>query len=225
MLRTGWGESDLGWASWNCVCDDGVLFVQLPLHVLFSFCREMVALRLSTLAVPRQISSMKGKSMDSRRGDPICSQLHLLSGWQEGLGTSLDLTITENQMTMFSKAVQIHYYTWCWEGTETWLELTIRMSKCGLAHVFYSSFASSCLNSLRNILVGNHLHMEETGSVKTKCRCWHGEKLCFPSYQVSSQLLEITPHVGTEAQRASLVCLLPVPSSSIFPYCPVLWKS
>lgn len=59
---------------------------------------EMVALRLSTWAVPRQISSMKGKSMDSRRGDPMCSQLYLLSGWQEGLGASLDFTIIESQL-------------------------------------------------------------------------------------------------------------------------------
>lgn len=62
---------------------------------------EMVALRSSTWAVPRQISSTKGKSMASRRGDRIRTWLHLLSGWQEGLGTSLDFTIIENRLIFF----------------------------------------------------------------------------------------------------------------------------
>lgn len=103
VLRTAWGGTELG-TCWNCVCDDDVLSAQLPPDILFSS-REMVAPRSSTWAVPRRISSTKGKSTDSRRGDPICLQLHLLSGWREGLGTPLDFTIIEKQLITFSKAV------------------------------------------------------------------------------------------------------------------------
>lgn len=68
---------------------------------------EMVALRSSTWAVPRQTFSMKGKSMASRRDDPIHMWL-LLLGWQEGLGTSLwTLLVLKTGDYFFSKAVQI----------------------------------------------------------------------------------------------------------------------
>lgn len=64
----GWGKS-VGTENllqlWCCS-----VFAYFLTCIFFSY-REMVALRSSTWAVPRQTFSMKGKSMASRRGDPI----------------------------------------------------------------------------------------------------------------------------------------------------------
>lgn len=97
------------------------------LTYIFSSYREMVALRSSTWAVPRQIFSMKGKSTASRRGDPIRTWLPPLGlargSWKiSGLYSYWKLVdYFFLKQYKFSNILGVGEMT-DWVGTEAWSE-------------------------------------------------------------------------------------------------------
>lgn len=123
------------------------------LTYIFSSYREMVALRSSTWAVPRQIFSMKGKSMASRRGDPIRTWLPPVGlargSWNiSGLYSYWKLVdYFFLKQYKFSNILGVGEIT-DWVGTETWSEPMMR----GQMKITFScrcrSSASSCPSSL-----------------------------------------------------------------------------
>lgn len=110
------------------------MFAHLLTCTFFSY-REMVALRSSTWAVPRQIFSMKGKSMASRRGDPICTWLPPVGltrgSWNiSGLYSYWKLVdfFFPLKQYKFSNILEVGEIT-DWLGTETWSEPMMREGK------------------------------------------------------------------------------------------------
>lgn len=70
----------------------------------------------------------------------------------------------------------------------------------------FRSSASSCPSWLEKSWLAD-IYTWGRSLVKSECHLWSGETPWSSSYQVSSQLLEITPHLIVEEQSADLMCL------------------